>query len=92
MGQYTVTYDCEYDVGDLVVFEKNNLLMVGIVEGFYVDTSACESIWYNIRINKNEVFTYSNGGDVAEWEIRGVIKDADIAESVKRFIAGKDEG
>jgi len=77
----TIHYEIEteYDKGDLVVFRKDKTLLVGIVEGFYVDNG----VWYNIRINKDFVYTYSNGGDIAEWDI---ISKIDDNEDIKNFI------
>ena len=86
MSEITLTYDSEYEVGDLVIFKKNKHLMVGIIEGFYVDSSANDSIWYNIRINKDEVFTYSNKGDISEADIAGVILDKDLIKIIKNDI------
>ena len=75
--------ETEYDKGDIVVFEKDKKLLVGIVEGFYVDSGANDSIWYNVRVSKDFVYTYSNGGDIAEWDI---ILKIDDNEYIKNFI------
>lgn len=66
MGKITITYNSKYDVGDIVIFKKDKMLLVGIIDGYYVEDSL---IWYNIRINNNRVFTYSNGGDISEEDI-----------------------
>ena len=73
MAKIVRTFKTEYDVGDVVIFEKNDLLQVGIVEGYYEDG---ETIWYNIRTSKTNVYTYSNGGDIAEYVILGKVEDS----------------
>ena len=77
-----IHYEIEtaYDKGDIVVFEKDKRLLVGIIEGFYAED---DSIWYNIRISKDFVYTYSNGGDIAEWHILSQIDDNG---DIKNFI------
>lgn len=72
MGKIIREFITEYDVGDVVIFEKNNVLNVGIVEGYYEDDG---TIWYNIRISPKVVYTYSNGGDIAEYNIIGTLDD-----------------
>lgn len=85
MGIVKVEYESEYDRGDLVVFEKNGLLLVGIIEGYYVDDNC---FWYNIRVAHDSVYTYLNGGDVAEWDIKMKIEDA---KNIEYFIVhGED--
>lgn len=69
MGKIKIEIESEYDVGDVVIFEKAKLLIVGIIEGFYCDHDAGNSIWYNVRIDKDFVYTYSNGGDIGEGDI-----------------------
>lgn len=86
MGKIHIEFDTEYEKGDLVIFEKNGMLLVGIIEGYYVDGGSGGSIWYNIRINENSVFTYNNGGDIAEWDI---LTKIDNNEKIKNFIGGK---
>ena len=83
MAKIHYEIETEYDKGDIVVFEKDKKLLVGIVEGFYIDSGASNSIWYNIRISKDFVYTYSNGGDIAEWDI---ISKIDDNEYIKNFI------
>lgn len=73
MGKIVRTFETEYDVGDVVIFKKNGGLLVGIVEGYYEDDG---NIWYNIRISDKFVYTYSNGGDVAEFSIMGKVDDS----------------
>ena len=83
MAKIHYEIETEYDKGDTVVFKKDEKLLVGIVEGFYIDSGAHNSIWYNIRISKDFVYTYSNGGDIAEWDIIFKINDN---EDIKNFI------
>ena len=56
-------------VGDVVIFEKNNLLQVGIIEGYCIDNNR---FWFNIRVSSGYVYTDSNGEDIAEFDIIGV--------------------
>ena len=70
MGKITHEYVTKYEVGDVVVFEKHDLLQVGIIEGYYVSDNI---FWFNIRISGTQVYTYSNGGDVQEESIIGVL-------------------
>ena len=72
MGKIIKEYETEYNVGDVVVFEKNNILNVGIIEGYYVEDG---NFWFNMRVNHECVYTYSNDGDVSEYDIIGVIND-----------------
>lgn len=84
MAKIIREYETEYDVGDVVIFKKNYALHVGIIEGYYVDD---DNFWFNIRITPNFVYTYSNGGDIAEREIMGVV-DRDLKEKCFREITG----
>ena len=83
MAKIHYEIETEYDKGDLVVFIKDKRLLVGIVEGFYVDNGANDSIWYNIRVSKDFVYTYSNGGDIAEYDI---LYKIDGNERIREFI------
>ena len=83
MAKIHYEIEIEYDKGDIVVFKKDKKLLVGIVEGFYVDGGANDSIWYNVRVSKDFVYTYSNGGDIAEWDI---ISKIDDNEDIRNFI------
>ena len=85
MGKIVEEFETDFDKGDVVVFKKKDALMVGIVEGYYIDHNAGSSIWYNIRTNPDNVYTYSNGDDVAEYEIYGVIS-GDLAEICRKEI------
>lgn len=90
MGSVTYTIESLYDVGDIVIFHRFGHLIVGIIEGFYPDRSCDDSIWYDIRINGKDVFTYSNGGDIAEWDIVGKITDPKLLEECKKYICEDD--
>lgn len=74
MGKIIEEYTSKYDVGDVVVFSDNASLFLGIIEGYYVDHNCDNSFCYNIRINSNTVYTYSNHGDIAEWDIVGKLE------------------
>ena len=84
MAKIIREYETDYNVGDVVIFKKNHALHVGIIEGYYVDD---DNFWFNIRITPNFVYTYSNGGDIAEREIMGVV-DGDLKEKCFREITG----
>lgn len=90
MGKLVYEYETEYETGDVVIFKKNEKLRVGIIEGYYVDHNCDESFWFNIRTSKTHVYTYSNGGDIAEWDIICGLK-GDNAEECRRVILGEDE-
>ena len=82
MGKITITYNSKYDVGDIVVFKKDRMLLVGIIDGYYVEDNL---IWYNIRINNNRVFTYSNGGDSGEEDIVYKINAKTLKDEIFRL-------
>ena len=82
MGKVVIEFETNYNVGDVVIFKKNNSLMVGIIEGYYVDDNI---IWFNIRVSPSYVYTYYNGGDIAEFDIIGKISD-DLKEECIREI------
>lgn len=81
MGKIHIEFETEYEKGDIVIFKKNKQLVVGLIEGYYIDN---HEIWYNIRTNYEFVYTYSNGGDIAESDI--LMKLNDVEESVKRHL------
>lgn len=66
MGKIIKEYETKYDAGDVVIFEKNDKLEVGIIEGYYVDDNI---FWFNIRTSASNVYTYSNKGDICENDI-----------------------
>lgn len=86
MGKIVKTLEVEYDVGDVVIFKKSEALEVGIVEGYY-EEDGC--IWYNIRVTPTFVYTYSNCGDIAEFDIVGKVS-SDIVEECGNFIIKGD--
>lgn len=85
MGKIHIEIESEYEKGDIVVFYHHDSLRVGLVEGYYLDYGC---VWYNIRISPKFVFTYSNGGDVAEWDIK--MKLEDNIEGIRKIITGKE--
>lgn len=88
MGQITITINTDYNKGDVVVFRKNAGLSIGIIEGFNVDSSSNNNVWYNIRTTKDFIYTYTNGGDIAEFDIVNKF-DGHIAEIYKELILGE---
>lgn len=85
MGKVVMEFETEYEVGDVVVFEKDDKIMVGIVEGYYIDHNCDQSFWFNIRTGRDNVYTYSNGGDIAEWDVLGVVSDDIKADVLKKL-------
>lgn len=71
MGVVIEKYTSKYDIGDVIIFKKEKTLLLGIIEGYYIDD---DCFWYNIRINFNKVYTYSNGGDIIEEDIIGKLE------------------
>lgn len=71
MGKIIKEYETKYEVGDVVIFYKDGL-HVGIVEGYYVENNI---FWFNIRISPTIVYTYTNHGDIGEYDILGKVKD-----------------
>ena len=82
MGKIVVEFETDYNAGDVVIFEKNNRLMVGIVEGYYMED---DIFWFNIRVSSKYVYTYSNGGDIMESDIIGRVSE-DLKEELIRQI------
>ena len=85
MGKIIEEYTSKYDVGDVVIFSKNNTLLLGIVEGYYIDHNCDDSFWYNIRVNSKTVYTYSNHGDIVEWDIIGKL-DGELKEECYKLL------
>ena len=81
MGKIVKEYETKYEVGDLVIFEKNGL-SVGIIEGYYVEEG---NFQFNIRVSDSFVYTYSNGGDIAEWDIFGKV-EGELREECYKWI------
>ena len=65
----------KYDVGDVVIFNTDEHLLIGIIEGYYIDRRCDDSFWYNIRTSSTNVYTYTNKGDICEWSIIGKVND-----------------
>ena len=82
MDKIVVEFETDYNAGDVVIFEKNNRLMVGIVEGYYIED---DIFWFNIRVSSRYVYTYSNGGDIMESNIIGRVSE-DLKEELIRQI------
>ena len=82
MGKIVVEFETDYNAGDVVIFEKNDRLMVGIVEGYYMED---DIFWFNIRVSSKYVYTYSNGGDIMESNIIGRVNE-DLKEELIRQI------
>ena len=82
MGKIVVEFETDYNAGDVVIFEKNNRLMVGIIEGYYMEDNI---FWFNIRVSSRYVYTYSNGGDIMESDIIGRVSK-DLKEELIRQI------
>ena len=82
MGKIVVEFETDYNAGDVVIFEKNNRLMVGIVEGYYIEDNI---FWFNIRVSSRYVYTYTNGGDISESNIIGRVSE-DLKEELIRQI------
>ena len=82
MGKIVVEFETDYNAGDVVIFEKNDRLMVGIVEGYYMED---DIFWFNIRVSSKYVYTYSNGGDIMESNIIGRVSE-DLKEEIIRQI------
>ena len=82
MAKITIAYETEYNVGDVVLFKKYDYLLSGIIEGFHIDD---RTFWFNMRTSKNFVYTYSNGGDIPEFNIVCKLPD-DMAEKCRKMI------
>ena len=82
MGKIVVEFETDYNAGDVVIFEKDDRLMVGIVEGYYMEDNI---FWFNIRVSSKYVYTYSNGGDIMESDIIGRVSE-DLKEELIRQI------
>ena len=82
MGKIVIEFETDYNAGDVVIFEKNNRLMIGIVEGYYMED---DIFWFNIRVSSRYVYTYSNGGDIMESDIIGRVSE-DLKEELIRQI------
>lgn len=88
MAKITMDFRSKYSAGDVVVFEKGDRLMVGIVVGINFDMKNDNPIWYNIAVNKKCTYSFGNGGDVAEEDILGKIGDDTLRKDAVRVITG----
>ena len=85
MSKVIQEFETLYVVGDVVVFNKNGI-EVGIIEGYYVEDNC---FWFNVRITPDEVYTYTNGGDIGEFDIIGKLEGA-IKNDCFNLITGKN--
>ena len=69
MSKVIQKFETKYEKVDVVIFEKDGL-KVWIIEGYYVDDG---TFWFNIRISSSMVYTYSNKGDIGEYDIIGKV-------------------
>lgn len=86
MGKITLEFEAMYDRGDVVIFEKNGGLEVGIITSYYCDAGAGYSIWYDIAIWKDKVYTYASGGDIGEHSILCKLSEKDVIEKITKTI------
>lgn len=97
MGRVSIEFETEYNVGDYVAFLKDGVILVGRIEGYYVEDGC---FWFNIRLNSNFVYTYSNHGDIAEFDIlfkltsEQIEKIQELSEDYSEMVfeGGKPEG
>ena len=82
MNKVVIELETNYNAGDVVIFEKNDRLMVGIIEGYYVDDHV---FWFNIRVSSKYVYTYSNSGDIGEHDIIGKVSEDLKEECIKQI-------
>ena len=91
MGKCTVQFETEYNIGDVVLFrDKRNQIVAGIIEGYYCDSGAGYTFWFNIRITEDFVYSYSNGGDIGECDIICKL-DGKVAKSVHDAIMNESD-
>ena len=67
MAKITVEYETEYDKGDIVVFNYNDTLVLGVIESYYLED---QYVWYSIRISPTHVYTYTTEGIVQNGILR----------------------
>lgn len=82
MGKIIKEFSTKYDTGDFVIFEKNDTYMVGMIAGYYVDGNCDDMIFYNIAVNKEKTYAFTNGGDIAECEIIGKITEQNLIDTL----------
>lgn len=81
MAKVIQEFETKYEVGDVVIFDKDGL-QVGIIEGYYVENNC---FWFNIRISPTMVYTYTNDGDIGEHDIIGKV-EGELKESCLKRI------
>lgn len=87
MAKIKLEFETMYDRGDVVVFNKNGVLQVGIVTSYYVEDNC---VWYDVAISSNSTYTYCNGGDIGEFDIIAKITDIKTVNHIKeRIINGQ---
>ena len=97
MGKINLEFETEYNIGDYVAFRQDKVILVGRIEGYYVEDG---DFWFNIRVNSTFVYTYSNHGDIAEFDIlfklttEQVQEIQELSEDYPDFVfeGGKPEG
>lgn len=52
MGKIIEEYTSEYDVGDVVIFKTEDCLLLGIIEGYYIDHSCDNSFGMILELIK----------------------------------------
>lgn len=82
MGKIVQEFETQYDKGDVVIFKKGEQLRVGIIESYGEDDGY---VWYAVRTGVNAVYSYSQGGDIPEWDIVDALP-ADIASPVAKIL------
>lgn len=85
MGKISMEFETMYEKGDIVTFEHNGILEVGVIVGYYVDQSAGCSLWYDIAVNKKKVYTYMTEGDISESQIIGKVNDVELCNAIREF-------
>ena len=90
MGKIIQEFETEYDKGDVVIFKKHSVLLVGVIEGYYLED---DTIWYIIRTGTDMVYTFGNGGDVGEFDVVSKINGVDKENCLKilKEISGKQK-
>lgn len=81
-----VNLTSSYSAGDIVVFEKNGTLYVGMVVGMSFNIRSEAPVWYSVSVNKKFTFNVGNGGEVPEEDIIGKISDETIRSKAFDFI------
>ena len=68
MGKIIQAFTTKYEAGDVVIFQRDRKILCGIIEGHYV---VDDYLYFNIRLWKDNVLTYSNGGAAANTTLSG---------------------